>query len=110
LDVFEARLKQGTVLAGDFGLLHAVDDRISVYGYETNTGVKLVVVVDMMGRKEEVKSDDDGLRKKAAGVREAEVKVVRTSLPCNIDTTIEMPRTIHTEKGLVTGLTSPIGL
>lgn len=32
-------------------LLHALDDRLAVYGYETNTGVKLVAVVDMRGRR-----------------------------------------------------------
>ncbi|CAK7213365.1 hypothetical protein SCUCBS95973_001779 [Sporothrix curviconia] len=32
-------------------LLHALDDRLAVYGYETNTGAKLVAVVDMRGRR-----------------------------------------------------------
>ncbi|OAA53240.1 sedlin [Niveomyces insectorum RCEF 264] len=32
-------------------LLHALDDRLAAYGYETNTGVKLVVIVDMRGRR-----------------------------------------------------------
>ncbi|CAK7262995.1 hypothetical protein SEPCBS119000_000258 [Sporothrix epigloea] len=32
-------------------LLHAVDDRLAVYGYETNTGAKFVAVVDMCGRR-----------------------------------------------------------
>lgn len=38
-------------LSGDYGLLHAVDERLAAYGYETNTGVKFVVVVDMRGRR-----------------------------------------------------------
>jgi hypothetical protein len=38
------------LLTGDFGLLHAVDDRLAAYGFETNTGVKFVAVVDMRGR------------------------------------------------------------
>jgi hypothetical protein len=38
------------LLSGDFGLLHAVDDRLAAYGFETNTGVKFVAVVDMRGR------------------------------------------------------------
>ncbi|KAK4159336.1 Longin-like domain-containing protein [Cladorrhinum sp. PSN259] len=54
LDVFELRSRQnaaaGTGLTGDFGLLHAVDERLAAYGYETNTGVRFVVVVDMRGR------------------------------------------------------------
>ncbi|KAK4191110.1 trafficking protein particle complex subunit 2-like protein [Podospora australis] len=54
LDVFELRSRQnvaaGTGLTGDFGLLHAVDERLAAYGFETNTGVRFVVIVDMRGR------------------------------------------------------------
>ncbi|EFW99116.1 sedlin [Grosmannia clavigera kw1407] len=35
-------------------LLHALDDRLAAYGYETNTGIKLVAVVDMRGRRASV--------------------------------------------------------
>lgn len=38
------------MVSGDFGLLHAVDERLAAYGFETNTGVKFVAVVDMRGR------------------------------------------------------------
>ena len=48
LDIFEARLPTKG-LTHDFGLLHAFDERIAMYGWMTNTGVKLVVVVDMEG-------------------------------------------------------------
>ena len=37
-------------MSGDFGLLHAIDERLAAYGFETNTGVRFVVVVDMRGR------------------------------------------------------------
>ncbi|RYO83139.1 hypothetical protein DL766_004474 [Monosporascus sp. MC13-8B] len=56
LDVFEARARHaaasgpGTMLSGDYGLLHAIDERLAAYGFETNTGVKFVAVVDMRGR------------------------------------------------------------
>jgi trafficking protein particle complex subunit 2 len=40
-----------TVLTGDLGLLHAVDERLAAYGYETNTGARFVAVVDMRGRR-----------------------------------------------------------
>ncbi|KAI1207367.1 snare-like protein [Annulohypoxylon truncatum] len=68
LDVFEARRRASSstsqsggsggggagaaapVVTGDFGLLHAVDERLAAYGFETNTGVKFVAVVDMRGR------------------------------------------------------------
>ncbi|KAI2466684.1 snare-like protein [Annulohypoxylon bovei var. microspora] len=66
LDVFEARRRASNpgsttsaaaggssaapIVTGDFGLLHAVDERLAAYGFETNTGVKFVAVVDMRGR------------------------------------------------------------
>ncbi|KAI4863070.1 snare-like protein [Hypoxylon rubiginosum] len=65
LDVFEARARAGgsntqqqqsggssnvPIVSGDFGLLHAVDERLAAYGFETNTGVRFVAVVDMRGR------------------------------------------------------------
>ena len=49
LDIFEARIPTKTI-GHDFGLLHALDERIAMYGWVTNTGVKLVIVVDMEGR------------------------------------------------------------
>ncbi|KAI5922770.1 Longin-like domain-containing protein [Camillea tinctor] len=62
LDVFEFRTRHARgpnptasstttgLVTGDFGLLHAVDDRLACYGFETNTGVKFIAVVDMRGR------------------------------------------------------------
>ncbi|EME44809.1 hypothetical protein DOTSEDRAFT_173181 [Dothistroma septosporum NZE10] len=49
IDIFEARMPTKTV-GHDFGLLHALDERIALYGWLLNTGVKLVIVVDMEGR------------------------------------------------------------
>lgn len=49
LDIFEARMPTKTI-GHDFGLLHALDERTAMYGWVTNTGVKLVIVVDMEGR------------------------------------------------------------
>ncbi|KAK4172796.1 Sedlin [Triangularia setosa] len=87
LDVFELRSRahaaQGTGLTGDFGLLHAVDERLAAYGFETNTGVKFVVVVDMRGRKASTTAGvgEDGKRSgtvgtTGVGLREGEMRVV----------------------------------
>jgi len=40
LDIFEARLPHKTA-DQDFGLLQAVDERLAMYGWLTNTGVKI---------------------------------------------------------------------
>ncbi|KAL1304736.1 hypothetical protein AAFC00_003681 [Neodothiora populina] len=49
LDLFEARMPSKTV-GQDFGLLQAIDERLAMYGWLTNTGVKFVIIVDMEGR------------------------------------------------------------
>ncbi|KAI9811580.1 MAG: hypothetical protein M1827_005329 [Pycnora praestabilis] len=59
----------------DFGLLQAVDERLAMYGWLTNTGVKLVVVIDMAGRP----AGEDGAGGKgmaAVGLRDADLKPV----------------------------------
>ena len=63
----------------DFGLLHAVDERLACYGWLTNTGVKFVIIVDMAGRPA---GADPGLGGRVAaaaaivGLREADLKPV----------------------------------
>lgn len=49
LDVFDIRLRQKSV-EQDLGLLHAIDERMSTFGWLTNTGMKFVIAIDMMGR------------------------------------------------------------
>ncbi|KAK2612336.1 hypothetical protein QQS21_001600 [Conoideocrella luteorostrata] len=76
IDVFELRAKANAAsdvgLSGDMGLLHAVDDRLAAYGYETNTGVRMVCVVDMRGRRvDAARPTGVGL-----GLRDAELKPV----------------------------------
>ena len=52
LDIYEARMPSKGV-GHDFGFLHALDERIAMYGWLTNTGVKLIIVVDMEGASAE---------------------------------------------------------
>ncbi|OGM42017.1 hypothetical protein ABOM_009707 [Aspergillus bombycis] len=49
LDIFEIRQKQ-TSVDQDLGLLHAVDEKLAAYGWLTTTGVKLLVIVDLIGQ------------------------------------------------------------
>ncbi|KAF9883588.1 hypothetical protein FE257_003141 [Aspergillus nanangensis] len=48
LDIFDIRQKQ-TSIDQDLGLLHAVDERLSAYGWLTTTGTKVLVIVDLLG-------------------------------------------------------------
>jgi hypothetical protein len=72
LDIFEARLPFKTV-DQDFGLLQAVDERLAMYGWLTNTGVKIVIVVDMEGRPATAL---DSKAATAVGLRDADLKPV----------------------------------
>jgi hypothetical protein len=72
LDIFEARLPHKTA-DQDFGLLQAVDERLAMYGWLTNTGVKFVIVVDMEGRPTTV---SDSKTTAAVGLRDADMKPV----------------------------------
>ncbi|KAF8864979.1 Sedlin [Acephala macrosclerotiorum] len=78
LDIFESRSKANTTtsggLSGDFGLLHAIDERLAAYGFETNTGVRFVVVVDMRGRA--ISEQSKGMGIGGLGLRDGEMKVV----------------------------------
>ena len=55
----------------DFGLLHAVDERLSVWGWETGTGVRFAIVLDMWGR--------EGVESTGLGIRDGELKPVSPS-------------------------------
>lgn len=70
-------MTSGGGLSGDFGLLHAIDERLAAYGFETNTGVRFVVVVDMRGRVAQ-----GGVQGGNVGLREGEMKVVSLLLSC----------------------------
>ncbi|KZM25245.1 ATP binding [Ascochyta rabiei] len=72
LDIFEARLPYKTA-DQDFGLLQAVDERLAMYGWLTNTGVKIVIVVDMEGRPATAL---DSKAATAVGLRDADLKPV----------------------------------
>jgi hypothetical protein len=60
-------------------LLYAIDERLAAYGFETNTGVKFVAIVDMRGRSGGViggGGEGGGKGGGGLGVREGEMKVV----------------------------------
>ncbi|OIW29053.1 Sedlin [Coniochaeta ligniaria NRRL 30616] len=80
LDVFDLRLRTtaGASVSGDLGLLHAIDERLAVYGFETNTGTRFVVIVDMRGRRADarVASGKGGAAAAVVGLREGEMKPV----------------------------------
>jgi hypothetical protein len=57
----------------DFGLLQAIDERLAMYGWLTNTGVKFVTVVDMEGRQA---TANDPKANATIGLRDSDLKPV----------------------------------
>jgi hypothetical protein len=71
LDIFELRMPHKTA-DQDFGLLQAIDERLAMYGWLTNTGVKLVIIVDMEGHP----APADTKNAAALGIRDSDLKPV----------------------------------
>ena len=69
LDIFDLRARDRNRVDQDLGLLHAVDERLSVWGWETGTGTRFAVVLDMWGR--------EGKEAVGLGLKEGELKPVR---------------------------------
>ncbi|KAL2050172.1 hypothetical protein ABVK25_009533 [Lepraria finkii] len=53
LDIFDARSRDRNRVDQDLGLLQAIDDRLSIWGWETGTGTRFAVVVDAWGQNGE---------------------------------------------------------
>ncbi len=55
----------------DLGLLQHIDERLSIWGWETGTGVRIAVIVDRYGRDG---PNDGGGRAGAGGVEAADIR------------------------------------
>ncbi|SPN99526.1 uncharacterized protein DNG_02378 [Cephalotrichum gorgonifer] len=83
IDIFEMRRTSSasagpsTNLTGELGLLHAVDDRLAAYGYETNTGVRFVIVVDVRAGESRSGLRDADLRPAFKALQSAYVSLLQ---------------------------------
>ncbi|MDI1487332.1 MAG: hypothetical protein OHK93_006601 [Ramalina farinacea] len=72
-DIFEARCRDRNRLDQDLGLLQNIDDRLSMWGWQTGTGARLAIIVDAWGRggrpSIERKATGDGKESKALAGR-----------------------------------------
>ena len=72
LDVFDQRSRDRNRVDQDLGLLQIVDERLSIWGWETGTGVRFAIIVDIWGNEGGVRAGK-GVGK---GVGEGEVRGV----------------------------------
>ena len=80
LDIFDLRARDKNRVDQDLGLLHAVDERLSVWGWETGTGTRFAIVLDMYGRAGG-EGDASGLGVKEGELRPA-FKALQTAYIC----------------------------
>lgn len=50
LDIFDARARDRNQIDQDLGMLQMVDERLSIWGWETGTGTRFAIVVDAWGK------------------------------------------------------------
>ncbi|KAL9099867.1 MAG: hypothetical protein Q9163_004692 [Psora crenata] len=51
LDIFDARCRDPNRIDQDLGLLQAIDDRLSIWGWQTGTGARFAIIVDTWGKE-----------------------------------------------------------
>jgi len=56
--------------------LHAVDERLAAYGWLTTTGVKFLVVVDLMGQQVPIGAEKPKAGAAMSGLRDGNLKPV----------------------------------
>ncbi|PGH17971.1 hypothetical protein AJ80_04592 [Polytolypa hystricis UAMH7299] len=71
LDIFEIRRKHKSV-EQDMGLLHAFEERLSAYGWLSNTDSKFVIIVDMEGQQ--IPDNPGRNRASLVGLRDSDLK------------------------------------
>ena len=91
LDIFEARLPTKPV-GQDFGLLQAIDERLAMYGWLTNTGVKFVIVVDMSGR---ILQPQSGKTTLPTGLKNSDLTPVCAITPYSTQADIQSPSVLY---------------
>lgn len=60
----------------DLGLLHAVDERLAAYGWLTNTGIKFIIVMDLVEQPAPI-GNKEPKNSAVAGLRDSDLKPVR---------------------------------
>ncbi|KAL8779528.1 MAG: hypothetical protein Q9213_006897 [Squamulea squamosa] len=72
LDIFELRTGDRNRVDQDLGMLQAIDERLSIWGWQTSTGTKFAAVVDMWGK--------EGRPSTGVGIKGEDVKPVFKAL------------------------------
>ena len=74
LDIFEARAQDKNRVDQDLGCLQHIDERLSIYGWETGTGARFAIIVDAWGK--EGRSHESGRETSQKGLKAGDLKPV----------------------------------
>lgn len=50
LDIFDARCRDRNRVDQDMGMLQAIDERLSIWGWQTGTGARFAIIIDTWGK------------------------------------------------------------
>ena len=78
MDIFDERAQDKAHVNQDLGCLQNVDERLSIWGWETGTGARFAIIVDIWGK--EGKPNAPGRELLPIGVKDAELKPVSADL------------------------------
>lgn len=93
LDVFDARCRDKNKVDQDLGLLQAVDERLSIWGWQTGTGARFALIIDAWGKegKPTIERKDTGDNKEGKssarrGVQSSDIKPVSVKVHSTVKT------------------------
>ncbi len=76
LDIFEARTRDRNRVDQDLGMLQAIDESLSIWGWQTGTGAKFAIIINARGRSGETGSMTESGVKRSKGIGDGEVRIV----------------------------------
>ena len=76
LDIFEARTRDRTHVNQDLGMLQAIDESLSIWGWQTGTGTRFAIITDVRGKSGARGGLSDSEVRVSKGVTDADVRVV----------------------------------
>ena len=79
LDIFDVRTRDHNRVDQDLGMLQAIDDKLSIWGWQTGTGTKFAVIVNAQGKVGGKSSMVDSGTRVSKGVGDGDLRVVSES-------------------------------
>ena len=76
LDIFDARTRDRNRVDQDLGMLQAIDEKLSIWGWQTGTGTKFAIIVNVQGKGGGKGGMADSATRASKGVGDGDLRVV----------------------------------